>query len=115
MVGASAFFLLIGLPTLIYLGCGLALVGEIVIFEGAKPKEALSRSWNMARGNRLQIFLYALVTWIFALLGLLLCCIGVLATSAVTTLAWAEAYLQLSGAGDDGPAESDPEQLPDFP
>ena len=96
LIGAVAFFFVIGLPTLIYLFCGLALVGEIVIYENASPMEALSRSWNLASGNRLQIFLYGLVTGIFALLGLLLCCIGVIATSAVTTLAWGEAYLQLS-------------------
>jgi hypothetical protein len=96
LIGGIAFFFVIGLPTLIYLFCGLALVGEIVIYENASPMEALSRSWNLASGNRLQIFLYGLVTGIFALLGLLLCCIGVIATSAVTTLAWGEAYLQLS-------------------
>ena len=96
LIGAAAFFFVIGLPTLIYLFCGLAFVGEIVIYEGAQPREALSRSWNLASGNRMQIFLYGLVTGIFALLGLLLCCIGVIATSAVTTLAWGEAYLQLN-------------------
>jgi len=96
MIGALIFFFLIGFPTLIYLTCGLAFVGEIVIYEGASPMEALSRSWNLASGNRLQIFLYGLVTGVFSLLGLLLCCIGVLATGAVVTLAWGEAYLQLS-------------------
>ena len=113
MIGALVFFVVIGLPTLIYLSCGLALVGEIVIYERARPMEALSRSWNMAGGNRMQIFLYGLVTGIFALLGLLLCCVGVIATSAITTLAWGEAYLQLNGSAEVTDDQSAVEFAPD--
>jgi len=97
LIGAGIFFVLVGFPTLIYLTSGLAFVEEFVVFGGASPMEALSQAWNLASGNRLQISLYGLVTGIFAFLGILLCCVGVLATSAVATLAWGEAYLQLSG------------------
>ncbi len=95
-IAVIIFTVVVNLPTLIYLTCGLALVEEVVIFEGASVGAAFSRSWNLARGNRMSMVLYGIVNFIFTILGVLLCCVGVIATSAVSTLAWSEAYLRLT-------------------
>ena len=106
----AIFTVLIGWPALIYIHCGMALTEEIVVFENASPVDALSRSWSLASGNRWAIILFGIVSFIFALCGLLMCCIGVLATTAITTLAWGEAYLQLS-AGEESAATVDEEAM----
>jgi hypothetical protein len=81
------------------------------IFEDLRPTEAIKRSWNLASGRRWRFVWFFLVNGIFAMLGFLMCCVGVLATSAVTRLATAEGYLQLTGVDGSGVAGSsrDPE------
>ncbi|MCH2106830.1 MAG: glycerophosphoryl diester phosphodiesterase membrane domain-containing protein [Planctomycetes bacterium] len=112
-----AFLVCYGL--IIYSVIGVLFAESAVIFEDLRPTEAIKRSWSLASGRRWRFVWFFFVNGIFALLGFLLCCVGIFATSAVTRLATAEAYLQLSGAGsgtgDEGPVESDPERLPDFP
>gem|GEM_PF-4795561 len=53
----------------------------------------------MASGRRWQLLLYSLVTGLFSILGFLLCCVGVIATSAITRLAWGEAFLRWTEGG----------------
>ena len=79
---------------MIYCVIGVVLAESAVIFEDLTPTEAIKRSWSLASGHRWRLVLFFLVNGIFAILGLLLCCVGVLATSAITRLATAEAYLQ---------------------
>ena len=98
-VGSLLFFLLVGLPTLIYLALGVALMPELVLYSGASPGESLARSWRLASGRRWQLLLYSLVTGLFSILGFLLCCVGVIATSAITRLAWGEAFLRWTEGG----------------
>lgn len=70
-----------------------------VIFNRFRPTEAIGHSWRLASGYRWRIALFFFVNNIFALLGLLMCCVGVLATAAVARLATAEAYLSFTSAG----------------
>ena len=99
LLGSLLFFLLLGLPTLIYLALGVALMPELVLYSGASPGESLARSWRLASGRRWQLLLYSLVTGLFAILGFLLCCFGVIATSAIARLAWGEAFLRWTEGG----------------
>ena len=99
---------------MIYCVIGVAFAESAVIFEDLRPTEAIKRSWSLASGRRWRFVWFFLVNGIFAMLGFLMCCVGVLATSAVTRLATAEAYLQLTGVDGLGVAASsrDPEDTP---
>jgi len=102
-----AFFVFYGF--IIYSVIGVLFAESAVIFEDLRPTEAIKRSWSLASGRRWRFVLFFFVNGIFALLGFLMCCVGVFATSAVTRLATAEAYLQLTGVGatDDDRGSSD--------
>jgi len=104
-----AFFVFYGF--IIYSVIGVLFAESAVIFEDLRPSEAIKRSWNLASGRRWRFVWFFLVNGIFAMLGFLMCCVGVLATSAVTRLATAEGYLQLTGVDGSGVAGSsrDPE------
>jgi hypothetical protein len=100
------------LPIWIYLALGLALVEPAVALEGKDPVEALRRSWQIARGNRIQLLIYFVVCWIVAFLGLLCCFIGVLFTSTWTAIARYESYVRFALATPEGGAWIDRPQVP---
>lgn len=78
---------------MVYIHIGLYFGDHLVALDNKKPMEALSESWAMASGNRIHLFLYTFVLGLFAALGLLACCVGVIATSAITHIGTTEAYL----------------------
>lgn len=95
MIGVgAALWGIIALPVCIYVEMGLLMGGRIIGLDGMQPMEALSQSWAMARGNRITLFLFVLVTGLFAALGLLACCIGVIPTSAIAQYGFTDAYLR---------------------
>jgi hypothetical protein len=87
------------LPLFVYVTLGVSLAVQAVAIEGAKPTEALRRSWTIASGNRLRLLVYWLALWIFALIGLCFCCVGILFTDALTLIAANESYVQLVRGG----------------
>ena len=93
--------LVLWLPFFIYVALGLSLIPLAVAVERMTPIAAFSRSWELVRGNRMQLFVFYLVTGIFTLLGLLACCIGVLFTGALAQAATVDAYLRLVRASED--------------
>ena len=95
-VVAGGIFALCYLPIWVYVLLGFLLVEQAVAVESKNPVEALQRSWELARGNRLHLLLFAIVTTIVELAGLLLCCFGVLFTSAWSYAAWYESYVRLT-------------------
>ena len=96
----------------LYVGLGLMLSEGAVLFEGHRPVEAVKRSWALAKGNRLQLFLFVLVSIIFTLCGILLCCVGVLATATITRFALLEGFLQLAETQDESSAaQLEPSEL----
>lgn len=94
---------LLYVPIWIYIVLGLVLVEEAVALEGKDPIQAIQRSWQIASGNRIQLLLYCIVSYVVAFSGVCLCCIGVLFTSAWTSVAWIESYARFAlpapGAG----------------
>lgn len=83
------------LPLWVYLVLGLLLVEEAVAFEGRDPVAAFRRSFELARGHRLQLLLYALVMLVLSLGGFCLCLIGIFLTGPWTRLAWHESFQRL--------------------
>ena len=85
--------LLLPIPVMVYVSLGLWFGDRAVVLDGCSPTEALERSWELARGKRLQLFLFVLVVELLGLAGLVACCIGVFVTRAVADVATTEAYL----------------------
>jgi uncharacterized membrane protein len=90
---AVIFALLFVLPTMIYVGIGLAFGDRAVVIDGLGPTEALDRSWSLARGNRIQLFAFLVATRLFWFLGIFLCCIGIVLTRAIVDVGTTEAYM----------------------
>jgi len=86
---------LVYLPLWTYLVLGLVLVEEAVVFEGRDPVPAFRRSFELARGNRIPLLLFALVMFVLTSAGLCLCLVGLLLTGPWARLAWFEAYQRL--------------------
>lgn len=93
MVAGAALAVLVALPAVIYVGLGLTLGNYAVALDGLKPVDALERSWSMARNNRVHLFVFLFVTGLFWILGILLCCVGIIATRAIRDVGVTEAYL----------------------
>lgn len=93
MIAGGALAMVVGIPAMIYVSLGLLFGERAVALDGYKPVDALDLSWNMARGNRFHMLIFSIATGLFTLLGLLLCCIGVIATRAVTDFGFTEGYL----------------------
>lgn len=100
MVGVLGF--LAYLPVAIYLLLGLCFVMPAVALDGLSPTHALSRSWELARGRRLALFWFSVVTAIFAVAGICACCAGVFLTVPLSLVAWNDAYLALTRGAERG-------------
>lgn len=88
------------LPLAVWLWLGLVLVPEAVAFEGRAPLAAFRRSFELARGNRLQLLFQALVLWLLSVGGFCLCFVGVFLTAPWARLAWFESFYRLSEESD---------------
>ncbi|MDE0892804.1 MAG: DUF975 family protein [Planctomycetota bacterium] len=86
----------------IYVGTGLVLSEAALLYEDRQPVNAVKRSWAMAKGNRLRLFAFMLVNGLFAMAGVLLCCVGIFATATIARFAIFEAFLQLSETPGEG-------------
>lgn len=89
------------LPVLAFLWLSFCLTSRLVVCEDLPLFEAARASWQLTHGHRLALIPFALIGFLFrlggVLLGLLLCCVGILVTYpfaiAVREVAWTRAYL----------------------
>lgn len=100
---------LLCIPGYVYVLLGLSLIPEAVAFERLWPFDAVARSWRLVSGNRLWLFWFLLVKWMFVFLGFCFFCLGVFVTWTYSYVFTYEAYLRLirddhdSWAVDGGP------------
>jgi len=118
LIGAIIFGIAvsIGMVLLIVPGIIVILVFGFygwIIVDGVRKDaiEALRRSAEITRGERLHLFVFGILLMLFNILGLIVLVVGVLVTSAISVLAVAHVYRQLeaSAAGARRPA---PEEAP---
>ena len=102
LIAVSVVFSLFLLFVSIYVGTGLVLSEAALLYEDREPVDAVKRSWALAKGNRLRLFAFMLVNFLFTLAGFLLCCVGVSATGTIARFAIFEAFLQLSETPGEG-------------
>ncbi|MEC7949481.1 MAG: hypothetical protein VX265_18075 [Myxococcota bacterium] len=91
--GGAFLMAAVGAPVLIYVHLGLMLGAHAVALDDLGPLDALERSWDLAQGNRLPLLVYGFVTGLFHIVGLLLCCVGVIGTVAMIDFGTTVAYL----------------------
>jgi hypothetical protein len=78
---------------------GFSLAKFYVIDAGMGPTEAMKASWSATRGQKGELFLLALAGAGLGLLGLLMCCLGILATTPIYYVATAIAFTRITGLG----------------
>jgi hypothetical protein len=100
LIAGIGAMVILAVPALVYVGLGLYLGELIVALDGLAPVYALRRSWVLAHGNRLPLLGFAVVCALVqfvSVAGILLCCVGVLATvpfaRSLTGFAKTESYL----------------------
>ncbi|MGH7327666.1 MAG: hypothetical protein ACREJX_04890, partial [Polyangiaceae bacterium] len=96
-----AFFfslLLLVIPAFIVMP-GLALTTYFIADSNMGPISAMQASWNAMNGSKMKLFLFGLVAFLIAIVGLIACCIGIIPAGIVLQIAMAIIYVRLSGRG----------------
>ena len=93
IIGGTILAIVVSLPLIIYVSLGLLLSDYIVVFENKSAVEALKSSWELSEGNRWHLFLFQFVMGMINILGLCLCCFGVIPAKAITDTGFVESYL----------------------
>jgi hypothetical protein len=108
--GAGALLLMV--PASLYVGLGTMLGDHFVALGELGALDALDQSWEMARGNRARLAIFAVLTWLPNILGCLACCIGMVFTRCLQVTALTEAWLVATGAAPEGPGARQAETGP---
>ncbi len=111
--GADRFLPMLALNLMtmlaLFLGLALFIVPGVILYlglfaaqfyvvdAGMKPLEAMKASWSSTRGQKGEILLLTLGGAGLVVLGMLMCCVGTLATVPIYFLSTAIAYTRLSG------------------
>ena len=91
------FFVVIP-PLFVYvtvLGLGLLFYLFLLIDQNCGPVESLRQSWKLTKGHKGKLFVFLLISTALNLLGVLVCCVGVLVTMSITLLGLGWIYLNL--------------------
>jgi uncharacterized membrane protein len=89
-------FVLLIIPGII-LAFGLSMAPYLCIDQGLGPVESLQKSWEITKGQKGSLFLYALAAMLVIFVGLLALILGVLVAGPVVTAGLALIYLRLTG------------------
>jgi hypothetical protein len=83
----------------IIIGIRYSLAPFYVVDAGMGPVEAMKASWSATRGQKGEIFVLWLAAAGISVLGMLMCCVGLLATGPIVYVAMAVAFIRMSGLG----------------
>ncbi len=83
----------------IIIGVGLSMAPFYVVEAGMGPIDAMKASWSATRGQRGEVFVLGIAGFGLSLLGALMCCVGLLATTPILYVAMAVAFIRMSGLG----------------
>jgi hypothetical protein len=87
-------FCLAYLPVYIYFLLGLILMTYPAALDGDGPMVSLTKSWTLASGIRVQLFLMGLLQLAMVIVGICACCLPALAAGILGHVMWCEAYIQ---------------------
>jgi len=104
-------FVLLVVPGII-LALGLSLSKFYLIDAGMGPVEAMKASWSATRGQKGEVMALSAAGFGLTLLGLLMCCVGTLVTIPLYYIAFAIAFVRMSGLGTTAPQTTAPPPQP---
>jgi hypothetical protein len=82
----------------VMLTCGWLFYQQLIVDKGIGPIEALTASWRITTGQRLNVFVYLLLNMVVVLAGFVALCLGALLISVpVLLIANVYVYLKLTG------------------
>jgi hypothetical protein len=97
LLAVSALLSVIGICWMLYAGTRLQLAFLFLADRNDGVFDSIGNSWRITRGNVLFLFAGMLVLSICSMLGLLLCCVGIILTYAFALTGCVLAYLQITG------------------
>jgi uncharacterized membrane protein len=89
-------FLLIIVPGVI-LALGLSMTIPLIVDRNLGPIDAMSESWKLTEGNRVNIFIFWLIAVGLGIAGLCACGVGILLVAPILWIAYFFVYLRLTG------------------
>lgn len=96
MILVSVGMMLLVVPGIVLL-LGLGMYPYFVVEREMAPVEALKASWELTTGHKGKLFVLGLYAFGVALLGFVACCVGVLASAAVISVAQAMVFTRMTG------------------
>jgi uncharacterized membrane protein len=115
LLGGILYFLIVlgGMILLIIPGIYWAVryhfFGYLILDQGLSPVDAIKRSGQITRGSWWHLFVFWLAIFGIAMLGLLVCCVGLLFAIPVVIISTAYVYRSLLAAA---PAAQEPQMAP---
>jgi len=89
-------FVLLIVPGVI-LALGLCMTAPLIVDRNLGPIDALTASWKLTEGNRMNIFVFWLIAVGLSIAGACACLIGMLLVAPVLGIAFMYIYLRLTG------------------
>lgn len=97
LVGGAVLIglLLCWIPGMI-VGLGLSQTMYLVVDKGMEPIDAMKESWRLTDGQKVNVFIFGVISFFAAMAGLLACCIGVYVAVPVIAIGGAYIHLRLT-------------------
>ena len=114
MIAVGVLFFTIGICVAIWVSVRFSLAVIFVADQNAGIIDSMRYSWQVTSGNFWWLFVAIIVLGICSMVGMVLCCIGIVLTIAVCWLGNVLAYLQLTGQPSylDYPAQAYQQHIP---
>jgi len=93
VLGAMLLFIVPG----IIVALGFSLAALVIVDQRLGAVAALGKSWSLTQGHRMNLFVLGLLLIVAAFVGLLACCVGLIAVYPLGVLALTYAYLHCVG------------------
>jgi uncharacterized membrane protein len=93
-VGIGLVFLIV--PGII-VAIGFSMAIPTIVDRSPGPIDALSESWKLTEGNRVNLFIFGLICFGLSIAGVCACGIGILLVAPILYIAWLYVYLKLTG------------------
>jgi len=97
LVAGGGLLLFIGWCAAIWISIRLYLAPVFIADQDTGIADSMVYSWRISSGNFWILLLTSIVLGVLAMLGVFLCCVGIIFTAAIPLLGLALAYLQLTG------------------
>jgi hypothetical protein len=86
-----------GLVVLVLVALGLMFAQYFIVDAGHGPISGISAAWRSCAGQRGKVLAFGVVDFLIVLAGLLVCCVGMIVSSPLASLAVAVLYTRISG------------------